>query len=1501
MSRYTGYNQTGFANSTVAVTRAAVGTTTPINHANTISIGDNNIYGAFDTTTDVLNATSTYVGGNTAINTTTKKFGSGSLSVGGGNNNYLRIQNVLTSSGDYTVEFFFKTNNITTTNQCVMDLNQSNSTHSGNSPYGYIQMWLSHAVGSAGQLRVWQSTGGTSWQSSGILVGTISADTWHHVAIIRSGSTTYYFVDGVAGGSTNVGTSIYTGGGYTYLGRRGRATYYLHGDNTFIDDFLVTSGTAKYATGGFTPPTRAAGAGLDAVSLYLPFDSDVNDDSSYGHTVTASGSAAISSTQSKFGGNSLSLNGTNQYLTVSNDTPFQFGDGDFTIEMWIYMTSNAGSGAAARHALVARRASSSNRSFHVGIQLDGGLQKLQFSHSTSGSGGSQTNYATDIQLNTWTHIAIVRSGSSVFAFVDGVKNGTSHSIGTDTIYVGTSDLTIGYRPESSQYFPGYIDDLRISKGIARYTKSFIPPSQAGGATLDGTNETNTTTDFTSLYLPFDADLNDDSNDSVTVTVNGGAAVSSTQSKFGGSSLYLNGSGDFLTVPKEVLLPSSASYDFTVEMWVYPTTLVNGRLWSQWGGGSNRNLLIQTQSDGDVQVYIRSSGGTESQVTSSGGLTVNTWAHVAVVRSIDKVILFIDGVQKGSIDISGDLGAYASAIGIGGRGDSAAAFFEGYIDDLRILKGYAKYTADFTVPTTAVGTSVSETVNDLTTLYLPFDGTTTTLSYTPSFYAPYDSDVNDDSSYGHTGTTGGDPTISSTQSKFGGYSLHLDGNDYVSYGNHSSFDIEDEDFTIEGWAYRTSNVTYGTLAAKWDSSGNQRSYILRFNVNGHLYFYRSDNGNSYQEFSGNDLPAVGLNTWAHFAFVKNGRYGYFYVNGQRSSQTADMYNSGTSAFYTSSAPLSIGAINVGSSPTNHFAGYLDDIKITKGFAKYGLTNFTPPSSALGSSAETEDVLKGGFEDLARNHAVVTKSGSPVLSSSVKKFGTSSLDLTGGSDYVWYNHDESLNFGTGDFTVEAWFYVTNSNSRGRWLGKSNLSPYYGWFIVSNTNNTWGFNAGSGTSGQGWDIANNTSLGTLTRNVWTHLAITREGNTFRLFNNGSLISTLTSDLTMTISDAPFGIGRQGGNASQGVGYIDDIRVIKGKAIYTAAFTPPASAHGHVSLAISSSSSETYSDTKFLSGVWDMTDVRDKMMQSTWVSNDSRLPNGAGLQDSNHRWYTPPPAAPVTIESWGAGGARGQPPGWGQYNPGGGGGYAKATFTLDTGTSLNVVVGDGGGRDGTTDFGNHQVGPAGGGGANPGNDDTGGGAGGGYSGVFEGPVSQENALIIAGGGGGGSSYPSAYGGAGGGTTGNNATGVGAGSGGTQSAGGAGGSGSTPGQQGSALLGGTKAPNGPRAGAGGGGGYFGGGSGGMSPHAGAGGGGSGYIHPSGTETTLTTGGNGSSSGGTTGGPAISFPSPRGGGNYGSTSSGGEPYPGRGNPGYVRITDPAGTHTFTAPGTHTVS
>ena len=343
--------------------------------------------------------------------------------------------------------------------------------------------------------------------------GQIPLNTWQHCAWQRNGTVINIFRNGsiVATGSAGAINPVNA----HVVGKSNNGNFNFNG---YIDDLRILHGINLY-TSSYTVPTSeltkdivATSSVVDTrshshvwnypdiykarradtwpsntfdtrISLYLPFDEDFRDLSSYGHTASSAGGASIQSSIKQHGAGSLLLNGTDEYVTIPNHASFQFGSGDFTIEMWIYMTSNAGSDAGDRHALVARRDSDSNRSFHIGIQSDSGQQKLQFSHTTTGSGGTQTNYDTDIQLNTWTNIAVVREGSSVLAFVDGTKNSSTHSIGSDTIFAGTSPLTIGFRNESSQYFPGYIDDLRITKGLAVYTTSYSVRTDPVGGSL----------------------------------------------------------------------------------------------------------------------------------------------------------------------------------------------------------------------------------------------------------------------------------------------------------------------------------------------------------------------------------------------------------------------------------------------------------------------------------------------------------------------------------------------------------------------------------------------------------------------------------------------------------------------------------------------------------------------------------------------------------------------------------------------------------------------------------------------------------------------------------------------------------------------------------------------------------------------------------------------------------------------------------------------------------
>ena len=1236
MSKYLGYEQTGFANSTVNITRASSGTSLPINYDNIF--GDTVLYLPFDS--DINDASSfnhTITSENGAVvSDTILKYGAGSLRV---EDDPERI--TVTDDGnfnfgtqDFTIEGWFR---------FTEKYGPARLIHGGNNSSSiapFLFYLFDDAVG------FYSSSDGSNWDISNNkrIADIASTDTWYHLAVTREGDTFRTFQDGTLKTTfTSSGSLMDVEDGAIAIG--GRPTD-LQSLNGYIDDLRIIKGHAKY-TASFTAPTSAVGLySGNPVSLYLPFDSDVNDDSSHSHTVTASGSATISSTQAKFGGNSLSLNGTSQYLTVPNNNVFDFGSEDFTIEMWIYMTSNAGSSAGDRHALVARRDGSSNRSFHVGIQLDGGQQKLQFSHSTTGSGGSQTNYNTDIQLNTWTHVAIVRSRSKVYAFVDGVKNGSEHSIGTNTIFAGTSDLTIGYRAESSQYFPGYIDDLRISKGVARYTKSFVPPSQAVGATLNGANETNTTTDFTSLYLPFDSDVNDDSSHSHSVTASGDAAISSTQAKFGGNSLSLDGTDDYLQIADNAAFEFGKE-DWTLETWFYQNDNT-GHIIAQkrntsgtWGTGAwtlgvNTNYGVGNEIVGRIEFFSNEfNTGSPLLAYEKGSEFSSGWHHLALTRSGGDWRLFLDGSVVASATWTGTMSDASYPLTIGRdtyAGAGQRGYLNGYLDDFRILKGYAKYTADFTPPTSAVGTSVSETVNDLTVLYMPFDSTETTNSVAASqtsLYLPFDSDTNDDSAQSHTVTNNG-VTISSAQSKFGGYSALFDGtNDYLVIPSDSSLVFGDEDFTVEFFIYANDNTLQSPFTHR-DGSAGAGDWTIPLNrtVAGQIEWYNGDYSVTSAVVS-TTISGGFSGAWHHIAITRSGDTHRIFFDGElkASATNSSTYSSGPTE-------LHIGRDNyVGG--RYYFDGYLDDIRIIKGTALYK-ESFTVPTSALGATGTAISVA-GGFEDQARNNGVTT-AGTAALNTSVKKFGTSSLFVDGNSDYVAIP-DTSFIFGTNDFTVEAFVYHTGVSTTANIFDFRNGSNDDGFTINMDTSGNVGYY--SNKAGGYLISQSGNSIGS---NSWKHLVLCRHDGTIRLFIDGTLKASASD--TYDYGSLPLVIGARFSEDQQYfAGYIDDLRVIQGHAVYTEAFTPPTSAHGHVSLETSSSTSETYSDTKFLSGVWNLRDAESKIQDGEWVRNDSdtgSVPSGliikgAGLEVEGHRWYTvtePPAATGIEILAVGAGG---------------------------------------------------------------------------------------------------------------------------------------------------------------------------------------------------------------------------------------------------------------------------
>ena len=390
------------------------------------------------------------------IQSSVKKFGAGALKVDG-TDDFLRFPPTVIPSGEsaFTIEGWAYHIDSTVGDLISNGISNANRT------------LILHRRVSPEKLEVVYKSGGSTTVIN--VASGVSNGVWYHWAITLSGGTLRLFKDGTQIGSASVGTLDDCIDDFR-IGARGAEseTDDPQTSNAYFDDIRIIN-SASY-TSNFTPPSSALGVGSS--TLYLPFDTDFENDA-------LSSPTTVSSTQAKFGGKSLSLNGTSQFVSFANNPEFQFGDGDFTIEAWVYQTAAAGSSPGDRHAIVARMSHALDRSFHFGIVADSGAQKLQFSFTSKGDNSTQYDFGVDVTINNWHHVAVVRSGSTVTGFLNGTALGTTGNIGTSSIFVGHSPLTIGYRGLSEQYFQGFIDDLRIIKGTAVYTSDFTPPGAHG--------------------------------------------------------------------------------------------------------------------------------------------------------------------------------------------------------------------------------------------------------------------------------------------------------------------------------------------------------------------------------------------------------------------------------------------------------------------------------------------------------------------------------------------------------------------------------------------------------------------------------------------------------------------------------------------------------------------------------------------------------------------------------------------------------------------------------------------------------------------------------------------------------------------------------------------------------------------------------------------------------------------------------------------------------------
>jgi hypothetical protein len=889
------------------------------------------------------------VTGDTKIKTSQSKFG-GSSAYFDGTGDYLSVSDASLSlgTGDFTVECWAYFNNKT----------------------GY-QSLLSKGYIATGDLLVQtsQNTSSFRFYASGTLIATESSEAslnaWHHYAFVRKSGVLTIYRDGTVTGSgactqdlTNsislkigVGTHLVDG------------SYYFSG---YIDEVRVTKGIARYDNN----PTK----------LLMHFDNDmigVLEETE--KTLTKYGSPSITTAKKMVGTSSCYFSGSS-YYTVPSSADWSFGTGDFTIEFWMYPTSNGAQG-------IASNLHSNTAQWNV-MFYDGYVTLSDWFNFYLDRTG------TKVSLNTWTHVAISRENTTLRLFLNGNNTkqvSNSYNFSVDGL------LEIGYCSANGIYSDNlYLDELRISKGIARYTANFTP------STTPFTPDA-----YTKLLCHFEGAPGVAVEETgKMVSVYGNTTVSNTQSKFGGYSGYFDGSDSYLaiTVNSDLLFEAG---DFTIEFWIYQIARSPGAItWlldTRPVGANGFYPAIRINSTNNISFYVNSA----EKLTGTTAITLNTWYHVALCKWGSNVSFYVNGIHEASSVDSNTYSAYTRLMlgnSSSNNGGTAVAL-TGYIDELRISKGKALYS-----------------YNSEDTLLLHFNPTATT-------------GTNEET--GKTLTPSGAPAISTDIKKFGSSSVDLRSGQ-IRFVD-SSLDLTDQDFTVEFWVYYVSYGTNNIMSYGQNAQGYAAMAFYNFNA------YFSDGATWKLTLP---YPAFPGNTWLHLAIVRNGNTITIYSNGVQ-------YSTGT---FTGSLVYGSYGLIIGDYAGNPFTGYIDEFRVSN-VARY-TSNFTPATEPFTVDANTKLLahFEGTFGPQTivdeTGKSVTRPWGVADISTEQFKFGgySGKFLLT---DAIRVANTNSCFLFASDFTIECFVYYTSLHDNTHLFNIGTSKTMFRWyqgawqFFIANPN--------------------------------------------------------------------------------------------------------------------------------------------------------------------------------------------------------------------------------------------------------------------------------------------------------------------------------------------------------------------------------------------------------------------------------------------------------------------
>ena len=538
-----------------------------------------------------------------------------------------------------------------------------------------------------------------------------------------------------------------------------------------------------------------------------------------------------------------------------------------------------------------------------------------------------------------------------------------------------------------------------------------------------------------------------------------------------------------------------------------------------------------------------------------------------------------------------------------------------------------------------------------------------------------------------------------------YAVQFNGSSqYLTAGSTSDFKFLHDatsDYTIEAWVYPTtvSSAIQPCIISTAAYSGHIGTLLCVGVLNAgdiFLSFYNGSTGSNAARVTAGGVVVV--NQWQHIAatFVASTKAIAIYVNGVAISTSINGSDPATRSYSSSNSTYVLAAGRQQyTTPGGYWAGYISNLRITKSLVY--TTNFLPPAAPL--NAITNTVLftcqSSTIVDNSTNAFVITNNGSATVQSSVLPTHTANRYLTdatlqaslfdevsitnnkygvsfnGSSQYLSSTTTNALAFGTGDYTVECWLYLTNTTGSKIIISGTATNSFYLRYGTS-----YGVNNGLGIGKAGASDNENCSFTFLT-NTWYHVAVVRQTNVVKFFINGGLQTTSgTGTASLSYGNETTSYIGWGGTPSAEFfsGYLSNLRILKGTALYTTNFLPPAAPLNAITnTVLLTCQSATIVDNSTNAFTITNTGTATVTQPALTYASKRILNDGSmvvsGVYDEITQFF-PTAVEYLAVAGGGSGGGYGSP--W-DTGGGGAGGLLNSTFAVAASVTYTITIGAG------------------------------------------------------------------------------------------------------------------------------------------------------------------------------------------------------------------------------------